>query len=202
MTTFLRRALFTALLSLPVVAQPGSTGSGSAWVSLPGATLTNDVYWAAQVPEVQALRKMLTGRARDEAGLALAQRGFIIDVPIHVWGWEAPVVMFMRAQYGFTWVNNALEPPGGGNGPVPPGKIKVSIDAKDYPAFPKPQPPAVGTNVVGAQLFNNVFTYGPGAIKDGKFIVKDGDLVTQDGRTFKARVNAFAIGTQVFFEAQ
>jgi len=194
-------AFLAFVLTLPLAAQPGTTGAGNGWVSLP-ITLTDDIYWAAQPPEIQKVRQMVTGVDRDKITLDLAKRGFLIDVPIHAWNWSPSITMYLRAQYGFTWVNNALEPGGGGNGPVPAGKIKVSVDAADYPAWPKPEPPAVGTNLVGPQLFGNIFTYGPGAVRDDKFVVKDGDLVTQGGRTYKARVNAFAIGTQVYFEAQ
>ncbi len=201
-TRFQQATLFVLLaifLALPLAAQPGTTGAGNSWVSLP-ITLTDDIYWAAQNPELQKIRQMVTGVARDQITLDLARAGFIIDVPIHAWGWSPSITMYLRAQYGFTWVNNALEPQGGGNGPVPPGKVKVSIDAKDYPAFPKPEPPAVGTNLVGPQLFGNLYTYGPGAIRNGKFIVTDGQIINEGGKQYRARVNAFAIGTQVYFE--
>jgi hypothetical protein len=69
----------------------------------PEATLTDDIYWASQPPQVRALR----GMSSDQVALAakqLADQGFIIDVPIMVYQWDPVTVMGIRQVEGFTWV--------------------------------------------------------------------------------------------------
>lgn len=126
--------------------------SKTIWGDIPEATLTTEGYWLAQDPKIRALRQMITqvGGERDAAALKLAQQGFLIDVPIHVWNWEPVGTMLVRQHQGFTWVPSGLQAPGGGSGPVPPGAIKVSIDAKDYPPFdPPPPPPTPPQDLIG-----------------------------------------------------
>lgn len=172
----------------------------------PNVSLTVEIYKASKHPDVRALFDMPSGDARDNRALQLIQQGHVLDYFIDVCNYDPVTIMGIRQQMGFTWVPNATQAPGNGvilTGPVPPGGIKVSTDAKDYPPFDPPvPPPVVGTNLVGRQLFGNLYTYGPGAVKDGKYTVTDGQLVTQDGAQYKARINAFAVGTQVYFEKQ
>ena len=63
-----------------------------------------DAYWAAQPPEVQAMRAIPENNARDAKAHELAARGFTIDYPIMVWGWDPLSTMRMRINSGYTWV--------------------------------------------------------------------------------------------------
>ena len=54
-------------------------------------------YWASQPPEVQALPAITDPDQRAAQAATLATNGFTIDVPIMVWGWDAYLVMTMRA---------------------------------------------------------------------------------------------------------
>ena len=111
-------------------------------------------YWASQPPEIQALQSIADPDQRADQAAELATNGFTIDVPIMVWGWDAYLVMTLRAQFGYTWVPSALQPPvtiapGVAQPGVvaynpsdpPPGSIMVSTNIADYPPFtPPPQP--------------------------------------------------------------
>jgi hypothetical protein len=105
--------------------------------------------------------------------MALATRGFTVDVPIMVWKWDPWKVMRLREQYGYTWVPSALqapiqEPPGFNvpgltpydpNNP-PTGSIKVSTNIADYPPFNPPAPPPLPVTVtdwVGGLNFGNTY---------------------------------------------
>jgi hypothetical protein len=87
----------------------------------------------------------------------------------------------------------------------PPGSIKVSIDAVDYPSFdpPPPPPPPLPTNIVGAREWGNVYTYGPGAWSTDPgpktFVVTDGEVVTQDGVQYTAHLIENAVGETLNF---
>lgn len=170
----------------------------------PEVTLTPAIYYASKPPAVRELYKLISGEDRDKLALKLAQAGYTLDVPIDVWNQDPRVVMYMRKIYGNTWAPSALMQPANGQpcvGPVPPGAIKVSVDARDYPPFdPPPPPPIVDTHIVGALMFSNIYTYGPGAVKDGKYVVTDGQIVEQDGVHYRTHINAFAVGFQVYFE--
>lgn len=183
----------------------------------PEATLTPDIYWAAQPPQVRALRAMTS----NEVGLAakqLADQGFIIDVAIMVYQWDPVTVMGIRQQEGFTWVPSGNQPdipvmpglsvPGlptyDPNNP-PPGSIKVSINAADYPAFdpPPPPPPPLPTNWVGPREWGNVYTYGPGVWSTDPgpkhFVVTDGQVVAQDGVSYTAHLTEGLTGETLVF---
>jgi hypothetical protein len=181
----------------------------------PEATLTPDIYWAHQPSTVRALRTMTP----DEVGIAakqLADQGFIIDVPIMVYQWDPITVMGLRKVWGYAWVPSGNQPnipvvpglnfPGlpsyDPNSP-PPGSIKVSFDAADFPAFDPPPPPIpVSTAIVGARIWANVFTFGPGA-KDpqGNFTIADGQTVTQDGVHYTAHRSQAMMGETLYFSS-
>src|ERR1041385_2776639 len=106
----------------------------------------NEAYWAHQPPEVRALRGvppdvgMETPGGLTDQAKALIQKGFIIDVPIMVWGWDPFKVMSLRIQYGYSSVPDALGV----------SRIKVSTDPADFPPFDPPAPtPAPLTAPVG-----------------------------------------------------
>lgn len=172
-------------------------------------TLTDDIYWAAQPTPVQALRNMDTATGNRAAlAMKLAQQGFTIDVPIMVWNWDPVITMALRAQYGYTWVPSALQPPI----PLPPGlsfpglpaydanhppagSIRVSVNAADYPPFDPPPPPLPqANNVVGPRNFGNYYYPGPGAMG-----LADGAVVTQNGVQYTYHLVAGLMGPSAFF---
>src|ERR1700733_2013770 len=71
----------------------------------------DQAYWASQPPEVQALPGIADQDKRAAQAATLDTDWFTIDVPIMLWGWDAYLVMTMRAQMGYTWVPSALQPP-------------------------------------------------------------------------------------------
>ena len=171
----------------------------------PNVTLTDDIYWLAQPPAIRALRNLPSGTDRDVKALALAQSGYFLDVPIMVWNWDPVSTMGVRQQLGFTWVPSALQAPlnGIGTGAPPPGSIRVSTNATDYPPYDPPVPVVHATNVVGWQVFGNVYTFGPGALANGKPMVTDGQVVTQDGVQYTAHVTSgslLGMGVTIYFE--
>ena len=98
-----------------------------------------DAYWASQPPEVQALYFLHTEGERDELAHQLADKGFLIDVPIMIWGWDPLSTMIVRKNMGYKWIPSAkMAPPsaapginsGGFKGPdesfIPPGGIPVT----------------------------------------------------------------------------
>ncbi len=125
-------------------------------------------YFAAQPPSVQAVMKMPVGNsaeltAREQAAVAAAQKGALIDGEIVGWGFDAFQTMLKYQSYGYTWINNILQPaplppglsfPGfpayDSNNP-PAGSIKVSLNLADYPPYPVPAvaPPAAPIYYIG-----------------------------------------------------
>jgi hypothetical protein len=114
-------------------------------------TAFDKAYWASEPPELQALPAIADFTQRTTRAAVLAAQGFIVDVPIMVWGWDPYLVMTMRANYGYTWVPSALQPnvsvaPGvtqPGSVPYnpanpPAGSIKVSTNIADYPPLIPP----------------------------------------------------------------
>jgi hypothetical protein len=76
-----------------------------------GADAVDDAYWAKQPAAVQQLREIQDPDQRLELGTQLAHKGYSIDVPIMVWGWDAGKVTAMRESFGYTWVSSALQKP-------------------------------------------------------------------------------------------
>jgi hypothetical protein len=100
-----------------------------------------DAYWATQPPEVQALRAVPDDGDRMTMAKQLAAKGYAIDVPIMVWGWDPLTTMMIRQGYGYTWVPSGAQsnlPAGPGisfpgapnydSGNPPAGSIKVTTD--------------------------------------------------------------------------
>ena len=135
----------------------------------------DQAYWAAQPPEVRALPSIEDQSARGTRAAELAAKGFVIDVPIMVWSWDAFLVMKLRSDFGYAWVPSALQTPvtiaPGLSAPgavpydaahPPSGSIRVSINIADYPPFNPPAPPPtpaatnepVGPQSIGALYYS------------------------------------------------
>lgn len=125
-------------------------------------------YWAHQPPAIQALPGIADADARTAQGMDLATQGYIIDVPVMVWGWDPYLTMSLRVQYGYTWVPSALMPPvemaPGVTQPgalpydplhPPSGAILVSVDPATYPPYAPPAPiqvpPTAPASLVGVE---------------------------------------------------
>jgi hypothetical protein len=128
----------------------------------------DQTYWAHQPPETRALPTVDDETQRAARAIELAGKGFIVDVPIMIWLWDALKCMQLRQSYGYTWVPSALQPPI----PVAPGmmvpgepvydpnhppagSIQVSVNPDDYPPYdppPAPLPPVGNTDVVGPAI--------------------------------------------------
>lgn len=148
-------------------------------------------YWASQPPPVAALQSMQvdiespTPGGRTQTAMALAKQGYIIDVDIMIYGWDAYLMMSDREEYGFAWVESALQQPPtiapgvsqpgavpyNPNNP-PAGSIKVSTNIADYTPFVKPTPAPTVTELVGAQILPGVNQYYP-AIGDTSPVGKE-----------------------------
>ena len=166
-------------------------------------------YWASQPPEVQALETMdAADRATQAAALATA--GYIIDVPIMVWGWDPYLVMTEREQFGYTWVPSALQPPiaiapgmseqgvtpYNPNQP-PPGSIHVSTNIADYPPYQAPAVPApvspTITDPVGIQTSGNIYAPVAG------YVPVAGAKVTDSRGTFTMVINVTPFGQVAYW---
>jgi hypothetical protein len=171
----------------------------------------DQVYWASQPPEVRALPGLADQEQRASKAAELATKGFTIDVPIMVWGWDAYLAMSMRAQFGYTWVPSALQPPvtiaPGIAQPgvvsydplhMPPGSIKVSMNIQDYPPFapaplPQPQTPA-GDNPVGLQSVGTIYFSVPGET------YPDGARFADTRGTFQKHMVVTPFGRSAYWE--
>jgi hypothetical protein len=133
----------------------------------------DSAYQTSLAPQVAALASIPDLTARSNAAATLATQGFIVDVPINVWGWDPFLVMTYRMNYGYTWVPSALQPnisvaPGvsqPGTVPYDPahppaGSIKVSTNPADYPPYNPPAPtpsPVISSDPVGPLSVGNIY---------------------------------------------
>ena len=138
----------------------------------------DQAYWASQPPEIRALASVEDQGSRGTRAAELAAKGFVIDVPIMVWSWDAYLVMKLRSDFGYTWVPSALQTPvtiaPGLSAPgavpydpahPPSGSIKVSVDPSDSPPFNPPAPPSSSTAAnepVGVQSLGVLYYSVPG----------------------------------------
>ena len=138
----------------------------------------DQAYWASQPPEVRSLPSVDDQDARAARAADLASKGFVIDVPIMVWAWDAYLVMKLRSDFGYTWVPAALQTPvamaPGTSAPgaipydpahPPSGSIHVSLNPADYPPFNPPAPassPTAGNDPVGLQSIGVLYYSVPG----------------------------------------
>ncbi len=177
----------------------------------------NDAYRAYLPPEARELMDMsyelLPDRdAKANRAADLAQKGFTIDVPIMVWGWDPYLVMQLRVQFGYTWVPSALQPqvavppglPGFGNLPAydplhpPAGSIRVSLNVADYPPFDPPPPPAAQAtppeDPVGLQSVAALYLAVPGET------YQDGAKFTDSRGTFVKHITITPFGRTNYWE--
>jgi len=84
-----------------------SSSSDQHWY---GASAADDAYWAKQPAEVQQLREIDDPAARAELATELSEKGYAIDVPIMVWGWDAAATTALRQQFDYTWVPASNQP--------------------------------------------------------------------------------------------
>jgi len=186
-------------------------------------TQFDQAYLAAQQPELQALMNMAADSSnaielRVARGAALAGKGYTIDAPIMVYGWDAYLAMTERQNMGLTWVPSALQAglgsPGGiaepglaaqpgqtaydPNSP-PPGSIKVSTNLADYPPFDPPAPPApapaANTDPVGPQSVGSLYLCTPAG-----FSYPDGATVAEARGTFLKHVTITPFGRTNYWE--
>jgi hypothetical protein len=171
----------------------------------------DQAYWASQPPAIQALQSITDQEQRATVAARLATRGFTIDVPIMVWGWDAFLMMTMRAQFGYTWVPSALQPPvtiaPGDEQPgvtaydplhPPAGSIEVSTNIQDYPPYfpaplPAPQVPA-GNDPVGLQSIGNIYLSIPGET------YPDGATFTDPRGTFEKHLVVTPFGANAYWQ--
>ncbi len=173
--------------------------------------LFDAAYWASQPPQVQALQGITDPTQRATQAAALAAEGFTIDVPIMVWGWDPYLMMTMRAQFGYTWVPSALQPPvtiapGTAQPGVvaynpldpPPGSINVSTNIADYPPFTPPPPPTTATpasdDPVGLQSVGNIYLSLPGET------YQNGATFTDNRGTFQKHLVATPFGLNAYWQ--
>jgi hypothetical protein len=164
-------------------------------------TAFDKAYWAAQPAELQALPAIEDVNQRNLRAAALAAQGFIVDVPIMVWGWDPYLVMTMRSNYGYTWVPSALQPnitaPSYDPAHPPAGSIKVSLKTADFPPVEPPaatpQPAAHG-DPVGVQSIGAYYLSLPG---DN---YPDGAKFTDSRGTFLKHVTFSGAGRTNYWE--
>jgi hypothetical protein len=170
----------------------------------------DQAYWASQPPQVQALEGITDQDQRASQAATLATGGFIIDVPIMVWGWDPYLVMTMRAQFGYTWVPSALQPPvtiapglaqpgAVAYDPLhpPPGSIKVSTNIADYPPFippPQPTPQSPVEDPVGMQSIGDIYLSVPGET------YPNGATFTDSRGTFEKHLVVTPFGLNAYWE--
>jgi len=170
----------------------------------------DQAYWASQPPEIRALPSIEDQGCRATRAADLATKGFVIDVPIMVWSWDAYLVMQQRLSFGYTWVPAALQTPVticpglGAPGTVPydpahppAGSIKVSLNLADYPPFNPPAvtpSPTANTDPVGPQAVGVLYNSVPG----DNF--PDGAKFTDSRGTFLKHVTITPFGRTNYWE--
>lgn len=192
----------------------------SGGVSLSAEQQFDQVYRAAQPPEVRSLMDMPADSqeaisARVSRGAALAAKGYTIDAPIMIYAWDPYLCMSQRLAAGLTWVPSALQPglgmPGGYSFPglntpglqpytskAPAGAIVVSVNPADYPPFDPPAPvPQISAPVdpVGPQSVGNLYlsTAAGNAYPDGA-------TLSEQRGTFLKHVSVTPFGRMNYWE--
>jgi hypothetical protein len=104
---------FNALVPASTNAAPPAAAPTPAPSPAPADSVqsADDIYWSKQPAEVQQLRTMPDIAQRGALAFELATKGYSIDVPVMVWGWDAAKTTELRQGYGYTWVPSALQTP-------------------------------------------------------------------------------------------
>ncbi len=182
-------------------------------------TLTDDAYWASVPDEVRTTMMPVrgSGEAAETAAQRLAIKGYLVDRPIMIYGWSAPLVMAQRLfWYRLKFVQSISAEP-------LPGKIKVSVDIADYLPVHLPKPPVdliglvdqVVTLDKDGNVVNSVpnllwvsdgkryFAPGPGCYGPHGVVVVDGKDYVENGVTYTADVRQDVMGLfRVFMTTQ
>jgi hypothetical protein len=172
---------------------------------IPANPMTPDIYWAAQHHIVTStMQKVMGSPDAWAAGIKLSIAGYPIDKATMIYGWNPVLVMSMRASLGLKFVQTIAAE-------ALPGRIKVSMDAADYPpADPPPaapnvtdmvgtieipgepgQPPTIVPNLLWTVNQKSYFAPGPGCY-DAHGIKADinGKKFIQDGIEYTAEVHS------------
>jgi hypothetical protein len=146
-------AVLASAAAASTAVKPAASPFGGAMPSVSDlANMTPDeAYWAEQPAAVQALKDMPADQV-GPAAIALAQQGYVIDVPIMVWGWDPLTTMVERQNYGYTWVPSGLQAPV----QVPPGLAFPGLPTYD-PNKPPAGSIAVTTAFAAGTNMQNVF---------------------------------------------
>lgn len=181
---------------------------------MPSQQEFNQIYRASLPPAVRNLMDIQDDGgdgSKEKLAADLARQGYLIDVPIQVWGWDPYLTMALRQSFGYTWVSSALLAPvmvapglpGFGTLPAydpknpPPGSIKVSLDPADYPPFDPPvtvtvvTPPAVP---VGQQAVGNLYLSVVGEL------YPDGAKFSDARGTFEKHISLTPFGRNSYWE--
>jgi|SRR5579862_2117098 len=123
----------TPILAPTPPAAPAAPPAPATTTAPPQATTNEeDAYWAAQPPQVQALRTIQDPAAAEALAGQLASQGFTIDREIMLDGWDPLSTMQGRQIYGYTWVPSLNQP-----STLPPG-VTMSQGTPYDPANPPP----------------------------------------------------------------
>lgn len=126
--------------------------------------LTQASYRASRRPEVQALLDMGKTQERVDKARSLADQGFIIDMKIDGYGYDAGLEMGWRLYMGFKWMPSYDQPMPSSFADfndlskMPKGGIKSSVDDADYPSLdPVVTPAPVSHDEVGQFIGNGLW---------------------------------------------
>ena len=120
-----------ALVAACANAGSGATSGASSTLEKQPETF-DDAYWAGQPAAVQQLQNIQNPEQRAALAEQLAQKGYSIDVPIMVWGWDPAITTSARESMGYTWV------PSAGQAPVEAAPGLTFAGATYNPAQPPP----------------------------------------------------------------
>lgn len=94
----------TPVTSSTTPASPASATPQKHWYAEDAA---DDAYWSKQPDAVQKLREIEDPGQRAQMAGQLTAQGYLIDVPVMVWGWDAAKTTQLRQSFGYTWVPSA-----------------------------------------------------------------------------------------------
>ncbi len=133
-------------------------------------------YWSHFPAEIQALRTDTNAFLDAQKLSANPTLAVLLDKPIMVDHDDPWLTMYLRIQFGYTWIPNATQPnivagpgisfPGfplyDPKNP-PAGSIKVSLSLADFPSLVKPVPaPVPSTDPIGVPMGGPFYATGKG----------------------------------------